>query len=82
MSRTKSITPGLATRFGVVRGYFIDHGVKQYMPVFSAIDADLDAHADVIRLWWNSRAALEQQHEPILRRMERVVEVLRNAKAA
>lgn len=72
---------GMATRFGAVRGYFIDHvGVKYYMPVFIAIDASLEEHATSIQQWWNSKGSPEDSDAPVIARMERVVEVLKNAK--
>lgn len=76
------ITPGLATRFGAVRGYFIDRvGVKHYMPVFVAIEPELAEHATLIQQWWNAKRAVLMEHEPVIARMERVVEVLKNAKS-
>lgn len=85
MSKTVNHAPapeGLATRFGAIRGYFLDHvGVKHYTPVFEAIDPELSAHTNAIRQWWNAKAAITPGDEHIIARMERVVEVLKNAKA-
>lgn len=73
---------GPETRFGAVRGYFKDHvGVKHYMPVFVALDATLAAHAIKIQQWWNSKAAVTESDLPLIERMERVVEFLKNAKS-
>lgn len=83
MKATKQQVPeGPETRFGAVRGYFKDHvGVKHYMPVFVALDSDLADHAVKIQQWWNSRSAVTTEDLPVIERMERVVEVLKNAKA-
>ena len=76
----KSTEYGLATRFGMVRGYFIDHvGTGSYMPIFSALDPELKNHEKQIRRWWNSHARVEPEHERVIERMERVIEVLKNA---
>lgn len=73
---------GLATRFGAIRGYFLDHvGVKHYTPVFVALDPELAKHTLDIQRWWNSKAALEESDAPVIARMERVVELLKNAKS-
>lgn len=73
--------PGLATRFGAVRGYFLDHvGVHNYMAVFTALDPALTAHAELIQQWWNSRRAVLPEHEPVIARMEGVVELVKNAR--
>ena len=78
----QTIIEGPETRFGAVRGYFKDHvGVKHYMPVFVALDADLSEHSTKIQQWWNSRAAVNDTDLPVIERMERVVELLKNAKA-
>lgn len=82
MKASKSPLEGPATRFGAVRGYFKDHvGVKHYMPVFVALDATLGEHAIKIQQWWNSKAAVTTDDLPVITRMERVVEVLKNAKS-
>lgn len=83
MKGTKQqVHEGPETRFGAVRGYFKDHvGVKHYMPVFTALDAGLAEHAIKIQQWWNSRAAVNESDLPVIARMERVVELLKNAKA-
>lgn len=74
-------THGIATRFALVRGYLLDRvGVKQYTPVLIAIDPELKKYEDEIRRWWNSRAALTKKDEHIVARLERVVEILKNAK--
>lgn len=77
-----AVQEGPETRFGAVRGYFKDHvGVKHYMPVFVALDESLGEHATKIQQWWNSRAAVNESDLPVIERMERVVELLKNAKA-
>lgn len=76
-------TNNLATRFGQVRGYFLDHGLsKHYMPIFTSIRPELDAHAETIRRWWNSKGHPKDQHEGIVVAMEAVVEVLKNERTA
>jgi hypothetical protein len=73
---------GLATRFGAIRGYFIDHvGVKHYGPVFVALDGELAKHTLSIQRWWNSKAVITDADAPVIARMERVVELLKNAKS-
>lgn len=80
--KSAPVPEGLSTRFGAVRGYFQDHvDVGAYTPVFCALDPALKDHEADIRKWWNSRAKLEPTDEPVLARMERVVELLKNAKA-
>lgn len=85
MGTTKTspeVTHGIATRFALVRGYLLDRAdVKMYMPVLTAIDPELKKYEEEIRRWWNSRAALTKKDEHIVARMERVVEVLKNANA-
>ncbi len=74
-------TNNLATRFGQVRGYFLDHGLsKYYMPIFAAIRPELEPHAETIRRWWNSNGHPKDQHEDIVEAMEEVVEHIKNAR--
>lgn len=74
--------PGLATRFGAVQGYFIDKlNVRFYMPVFIALAPELADHSELIAMFWNRRTPVRPEHEAILARMERVVEVIKNEQA-
>ena len=75
-------TNNLATRFGQVRGYFIDHGLsKHYMPIFTGLRPELEPHTELIRRWWNSSSSPKEKHEGILLAMESVVEVLKNQRS-
>ena len=81
-NKPQAAPTGLATRFGAVQGYFVDHvNVRQYMPVFIALEPSLAEHTETINRLWNRKAAFSVEMEPIIARMERVVEVLKNAKA-
>lgn len=83
MATQSENAPGLNERFGAVRGYFKDKiGGSHYMPIMRAFDAGLVEHSREIGQWWNARAKLTEQDEPVLARMERVVEILKNAKNA
>jgi hypothetical protein len=74
-------TNNLATRFGQVRGYFLDHGLsKHYIPIFTAIRPELAQHADTIRQWWNSHGRPKERHENIVVAMEEVVEHIKNSR--
>lgn len=77
-----TMSNNLATRFGAIRGYFLDHGLsKHYMPIFTGIRPELDQHAETIRRWWNSKGHPKDRHEDIVKAMESVVETLRNARS-
>lgn len=76
---SKNATPGPETRFALVRAWIIDHGVHNYMPVLTAIDPALGEHADRIRNLWNSRSRVKEEDIPMLERMEKVVEHIKNA---
>jgi hypothetical protein len=51
------------------------------MPVFIALEPSLAEHTETINRLWNRKAAFTVEMEPIIARMERVVELLKNAKA-
>jgi hypothetical protein len=71
---------GPATRFGAVRGFLIDRGARNYLSVFAALgERFTDKEADRIAALWNARARIDDYDMPLLVRMERAIERLRNA---
>lgn len=73
-------TEGPATRFGLVRGFFLDRKARNYRSVFAAFEVGFtEDEASRIEDLWNARAQVNENDLPLIERMERVVE---NIKAA
>lgn len=71
---------GPATRFGVVRGFFLDRGARNYKSVFAVFGLQFsEEEAKHIENLWNARTRVEDKDLPIIERMERVVATIRNA---
>ena len=70
----------LNTRFAMVRVWLIDRGVRNYISVFRACDPDItQEEADRISYWWKAHTRLEIADEPLLARLEGIVEHLKRA---
>lgn len=71
---------GPATRFGLVRGFFIDRGVRHYQSVFSAFGKALSKEElDRFNALWASRATVTEADLPMIERLEAMVEHLKAA---
>lgn len=71
---------GPATRFGKVRGFFLDRKARNYFSVFAAVGTTFTAEEEArIAEMWNSRSQPTPDDVPLIERMERVVEHLKAA---
>lgn len=76
----KPTIEGPTTRLGFVRGYLLDRGVRNYQSVFAAHGVQFtQAEADRIADIWNARTRVLETDLPLIERMERVINVIRNA---
>lgn len=65
-------------RMAEVKAYMDGLEVHAYMDVFKAVDPTLSRHADHIRQWWTRPyTTLMPQHDPILKKLEVVIERLK-----
>jgi len=70
----------LASRFGHVRSYFQDHGLRSYLTVFKALGVEVtEDEAKRLYMLWNSRAKVKEQDADMVASMERAVERLKAA---
>lgn len=77
------IQMGPETRFALVRAFFRDRGVTNYVSVFAACGLRFTGQDAVqVRAMWGNRAAIGSYDVQLIERMENVVEFLKTAKAA
>lgn len=73
-------TEGPATRFGIVRGFFLDRKARNYFSVFAAVgERFTEVEEARIAEMWNSRSQPTSDDMPLIERMEKVVEHLKAA---
>ena len=80
MENTATSSPGLETRFALVRAFLRDRRATNYFSAFAAANLTFsEDDEERVRNLWNSRVSVCPDDEPLIARMERVVEFLKSA---
>lgn len=74
----QTVQPGPSERFILLRGWMRDKGISNYMSVFAVLDLSSD-EAEQVRSWWQLKANPTTEDIPLIKRLERVIDLLKKA---